>query len=103
MPSVTSRSGTTQQAEASPAPINAPMSAQLARFDSRLSVRVGRPDSGAEAMPQILSSDFVIRSVLSVLRTASREFLMHTTPVLFRAKLARTTVCHLQTIPYYDK
>src|SRR3546814_8562022 len=74
MPSVTSRSGTTQQAEASPAPINAPMAAQLARFDSRLSVRVGRPDSGAEAMPQILSSDFVIRSVMSVVRTDSREF-----------------------------
>src|SRR3546814_3988851 len=91
MPSVTSRSGTTQQAEASPAPINAPMAAQLARFDSRLSVRVGRPDSGAEAMPQILSSDFVIRSVMSVVRTDSREFFMQPQYGILRAQLARKT------------
>src|SRR3546814_5889487 len=98
MPSVTSRSGTTQQAEASPAPINAPMAAQLARFDSRLSVRVGRPDSGAEAMPQILSSDFVIRSVMSVVRTDSREFFMQPQSGILRAQLARKTGCNLETI-----
>src|SRR3546814_10443691 len=67
------------------------MAAQLARFDSRLSVRVGRPDSGAEAMPQILSSDFVIRSVMSVVRTDSREFFMQPQSGILRAQLARKT------------
>src|SRR3546814_13561039 len=91
MPSVTSRSGTTQQAEASPAPINAPMAVQLARFDSRLSVRVGRPDSGAEDMPQILSSDFVIRSVMSVVRPDSRDLLLTHQSGHLSAQLARNT------------
>src|SRR3546814_10828573 len=98
MPSVTSRSGTTQQAEASPAPINAPMAAQLARFDSRLSVRVGRPDSGAEAMPQILSSDFVIRSVMrSEEHTSELQSLMRISYAVFCLKKKTTKINKAQS------
>nr|WP_286750239.1 helix-turn-helix domain-containing protein [Sphingopyxis sp. SCN 67-31] len=54
-------------------------------------------------MPQILSSDFVIRSVMSVVRTDSREFFMQPQSGILRAQLARKTGCNLETIRYYEK